>query len=73
MPYSFKDDKNRLIYGFSAPLLILVGAASLIVMTDSGAAAEGFAESSRQNVDFAQHACEFRCAAAGVAKDSDAV
>lgn len=37
------DDKNRLIYGFSAPLLVIVGAASLIVMTDSGASAEGFA------------------------------
>ena len=40
---TLKDDRNRLIYGFSAPLLILVGAASLVVMTESGAAAEGFA------------------------------
>ena len=40
---TLEHDKNRLIYGFSAPLLILVGVASLIVMTDSGASAEGFA------------------------------
>ena len=32
-----------MIYGFSAPLLILVAMASLIVATDSGAYAEGFA------------------------------
>lgn len=37
------DDRNRLIYGFTAPLLILVAIASLIVATDSGASAEGFA------------------------------
>ena len=43
MSYTFKDDKNRLIYGFTAPLLILVGIASLIVMTDSGAVDGGFA------------------------------
>ena len=40
---TLKDDRNRLIYGFSAPLLILVGAASLIVMTGSGADGGGFA------------------------------
>ena len=43
MPYTLKDDKNRFIYGFSAPLLILVGVASLIVMIEPRAAADGFA------------------------------
>ena len=43
MTYTLKDDRNRLIFGFSAPLLILVGVASLVVMTDSGAVDGGFA------------------------------
>lgn len=40
---TLEDDRNRLIYGFSAPLLILVGAASLIVMTGPGYDTVGYA------------------------------